>query len=224
MTYKFKNFIHCVQIDGELTLLDEISDRYIFLSVEETDQLKVCMVDDSRTNGVVESLLIAGVLEEGKDVLPFPINQARPKGIDAYAWAHRSEFVDEIVAKFNEMVKATFILWLVIFLLRSKGLRVTLNFIRRMKYNLKIKTSNRFSVSYAAAIFHKVAFLGVGRVRCLEMALSLFIWCVNRGINVDLVIGIQKYDFLSHAWIEYDGKVVADSPAVQEGLCEILRI
>lgn len=37
-------------------------------------------------------------------------------------------------------------------------------------------------------------------------------------------IGVQKYDFLSHAWLEIDGKVVGDDNNIRDHLKVILKI
>lgn len=225
MKYEFGEFVHAVQIESELIVLDEVSDRYLFLSADETQQLNLEMMGGSFLNGVGSKFLELGILKRSDGAQLFPINQQRPLGIDAYAWAHRSEFVEVVSGRLYDNLVATVILLRIILSLRHRGLHFALNMLRHLKKSSAPNSVSDYEAAcYMAGILKNVAPFAFGRVRCLEMALSLSYWCQTRGVSTDFIIGVQKYDFLSHAWVECDGRVIADSPALQLGLCEILRI
>lgn len=59
---------------------------------------------------------------------------------------------------------------------------------------------------------------GIGQPSCLERSLAL--WCLLRrnGIEAELRIGAQANgrEFAAHAWVEWDGIVLNDSPDVRK--------
>jgi Transglutaminase-like superfamily len=59
---------------------------------------------------------------------------------------------------------------------------------------------------------------GIGHPSCLERSLAL--WCLLRrnGIEAELQIGAQTgpKEFTAHAWVEWDGAVLNDSPDVRK--------
>lgn len=53
------------------------------------------------------------------------------------------------------------------------------------------------------------------RARCLQGSVAAA-WLLRlRGVNAELVLGVQKFPFGAHAWVEVDGTVVNDEPDVQ---------
>jgi hypothetical protein len=51
---------------------------------------------------------------------------------------------------------------------------------------------------------------------CLQRSVALASMLRKRGIPADVQIGIRQSPFASHAWVEVDGSVVNDLPAVRE--------
>lgn len=59
---------------------------------------------------------------------------------------------------------------------------------------------------------------GIGQPSCLERSLALW-WLLRRnGIEAELQIGAQTSgkEFAAHAWVEWDGMVLNDSPDVRK--------
>ena len=53
-------------------------------------------------------------------------------------------------------------------------------------------------------------------VACLQRSAAT-VWLLRRfGIPADLVIGVSKFPFKSHAWVEVEGRVVNDRQRVRE--------
>ena len=50
------------------------------------------------------------------------------------------------------------------------------------------------------------------RLDCLPKSLTLFVLLKNR-LPVDLCVGVKKFPFAAHAWVEYGGRIIADAPA-----------
>jgi hypothetical protein len=60
-------------------------------------------------------------------------------------------------------------------------------------------------------------------VPCLQRSVCLLRLLRGNGVAARLVIGYRPVPFLSHAWVEVDGRVVNDSPAYQKLLHVLLR-
>ncbi|WP_263354116.1 lasso peptide biosynthesis B2 protein [Acidicapsa acidisoli] len=54
------------------------------------------------------------------------------------------------------------------------------------------------------------------RVQCLQRSAAAAVVLRRRGWEAEMVIGAQLLPFLSHAWVEIDGRVVNDKPYVTE--------
>jgi Transglutaminase-like superfamily len=67
------------------------------------------------------------------------------------------------------------------------------------------------AVSLAACFYYKP-------VRCLQRSVAATRLLKKTGIKSSLVIGYRPSPFLSHAWVEVDGRVVNDSPVFKERL------
>jgi hypothetical protein len=53
-------------------------------------------------------------------------------------------------------------------------------------------------------------------VLCLQRSAATTILLRRRGIEAEMVIGVQLLPFKSHAWVETEGAVVNDKPYVRE--------
>jgi len=65
------------------------------------------------------------------------------------------------------------------------------------------------AIDAACTIYPKTAM-------CLQRSVVLTRMCRRRGCEVELVTGIQRLPFRSHAWVELDGIPIGDSKKVQE--------
>lgn len=62
-----------------------------------------------------------------------------------------------------------------------------------------------YAVAFGAALFP-------GRAQCLERSLVLYDYLRCRGITAQMRLGIQRYPFMAHAWVEYRGEPINDVP------------
>jgi len=62
------------------------------------------------------------------------------------------------------------------------------------------------------------------RTLCLQRSVATARLLRSRGVHATLVIGCRSEPFLSHAWVEMDGRAINDSPAYQRLLCVLERI
>jgi len=63
------------------------------------------------------------------------------------------------------------------------------------------------------------------RAECLHRSLVLYWLLTKRGFSVELCIGVRKDkgEFSAHAWLEYDGEVLKDSPLVRKVYSPMIR-
>src|SRR5271169_5828526 len=62
------------------------------------------------------------------------------------------------------------------------------------------------------------------RALCLQRSVATARLLRRYGLDASVVIGCRSEPFVSHAWVEIDGRVVNDSPGYQRLLCVLERI
>ena len=62
------------------------------------------------------------------------------------------------------------------------------------------------------------------RALCLQRSVATARLLRGCGLDASVVIGCRSEPFVSHAWVEIDGRVVNDSPGYQRLLCVLERI
>ncbi|MFK3708517.1 lasso peptide biosynthesis B2 protein [Klebsiella sp. NPDC088457] len=225
MRYYFKPHIHHVHINNEVTILDEISDRYILLSEEQSRLLEKHM-KTGEENSLGRELNRAGIIWHHPG-MSLSDSSVSPEGVGLYSWGSNiiepslltiSLYLPEAIARIITVRKR----------LHRYGLhgclqhcRNKLNSISNHDFNDnkqadKAETLGQ-SIKYAAPFLP-------GKVKCLEFSLSLFDMLIARDIKSQLFIGIQRYDFLSHAWLEINNKVISDDENLKTKLTPIISV
>jgi hypothetical protein len=69
----------------------------------------------------------------------------------------------------------------------------------------RVVAAIEYAVAMGAALFP-------GRAQCLERSLVLYDYLRCRGIVAEMRLGIQRYPFMAHAWVEYRGEPINDVP------------
>lgn len=54
------------------------------------------------------------------------------------------------------------------------------------------------------------------RVLCLQRSAALVVLLRHHGYQAEMIIGAQLLPFLSHAWVEVDGRVINDKPYITQ--------
>ncbi|MGS2750591.1 lasso peptide biosynthesis B2 protein [Bacillus zanthoxyli] len=70
----------------------------------------------------------------------------------------------------------------------------------------------------------KVCFWFMGNAQCLHRSLIGFKLLRQDGLPVQLVVGVRKFPFSSHAWVEFENNVINDVQTVKETYTEVFRI
>ena len=72
------------------------------------------------------------------------------------------------------------------------------------------------------AALHRAYFFFPKKIKCLEWSAALILMGLRRNRRCNLIIGVQKYPFLAHAWVEEEGTVIGDRPELSTQLSIIL--
>ncbi|HLJ44374.1 MAG TPA: lasso peptide biosynthesis B2 protein [Bryobacteraceae bacterium] len=88
--------------------------------------------------------------------------------------------------------------------------------VRRRAVAPGMETAVCDAVTLAMCFYYK-------RVLCLQRSTVAARILRRKGIDARLVIGVRPAPFLSHAWVEVDGRTVNDSPVYRERL-QILSV
>lgn len=142
------------------------------------------------------------------------------EGMKDYVWKIRSEYLGKRV-RFRYLVQAYFCLIKMYYVMRRAGLA---GIYRRIK---KLSLKNiRGSVCLDDLVvgLNEASVWFPKRVRCLLWASALVELSIRNGVCCNLVIGVQNYPFLAHAWVEdKDGRVIGDSSELPKELSVIFR-
>lgn len=225
MSYYFKPHVHHVHINNEVTILDEISDRYILLSEEQSRLLEKYM-NTGEENALGTKLNRSGLIwsEPGMSLSD---SSASPEGVGLYSW-DSSVIAPSLFTTLLYLPEAMSRIITVRKRLHLHGLhgclqhcRIRLNAVKKTDFHSDKQTDKAEtfgqSIKYASPFFP-------GKVKCLEFSLSLFDMLIARGIKSQLFIGIQRYDFLSHAWLEINNKVISDDENLKTKLTPIISV
>ena len=72
-------------------------------------------------------------------------------------------------------------------------------------------------------LIDKVCFMFWGNAECLHRSLVGFKILRKQGVSVELVVGVKKFPFSSHAWLELNNEVINDLTSIKDNYIEILR-
>jgi hypothetical protein len=100
--------------------------------------------------------------------------------------------------------------------LRFLGLRRVARLLERLSANALVDASD-------ARVRHWVALVGAAadlqpfKARCLHQCLALSWILRRRGIAVEVVMGVRKFPFAAHVWLECGGEVIQWRAGMPEG-------
>ncbi|MGK0536945.1 lasso peptide biosynthesis B2 protein [Bacillus sp. 'calajunan'] len=86
------------------------------------------------------------------------------------------------------------------------------------------KETNAKEITALLKKIDKVCFWFFGNAQCLHRSLIGFKVLRRQGLPAQLVVGVKKFPFSSHAWIEHENKVINDVQKVKESYVEVFRI
>lgn len=226
MDFTFQPHAHPILIYNQLIILDEKLDTYIILNESQTKTITNGDTACDQYNKIRKELYSLNIITNSTNHSN-SITRASDdyEGIDNYTWGKKRQHARKPF-KLLPTVRAFLDLLQLKVELKLWGLEYCLNKMRLSKENLTKSPASAWHESienYAHEI--RIASLALPfKVKCLESSICTFKHAMRNNKNCSFYIGIQLFDFLSHAWIEVDGKVVADDPHLSRKLPKILTI
>lgn len=219
---------HSVMVDDELIIFDEKNDAFYFLSKDDT---KYVMCKDVNSllplPESVHDLIRMGVIQSGEEGICAASYASKNFGFDEYEWSYARECISKSKLKISLMAFSILTLLLVKALLFTFGFGFILKLVKKSKKHSRCRIDDSSKCSRANLISNHVKisskFLPF-RFQCLEHALVTFFICWVLKVDVNIKIGIQTYNFLSHAWIECEDEVVGDNQELRNKLIVIFNL
>lgn len=217
-----KNDYYAINLDGEMVILDLKSNSFHFLDKEQT----VAMDNYINGSSTFDSKLDDYTFLFDRFLNSSPIVKYNNiEGIDNYSWSDVSHFINKDVQDINIKDKIYIvIIYCILFTGKDYFFKQKINLLKLLKENTKLVNKNLDYVNSAANFIHKVSSKLPFNLKCLENSLILAYFLTFKKYDFNLKIGVQKYDFLSHAWIEVDDIVISDMPDLSHKLAIILTV
>lgn len=226
MAYSFPSHIHTIIMHEQLIILNERDDSYTILSESQTKALVAENFSCNKFREISGTLARMKLIEAGNTKLQkIKTADKNYEGIDNYVWRTNRVAITKNPG-LRVIVRAYMDLALLKIHLARKGLETTFNGMRASKIKFLDTTpphTTTVILDYARAIQAASVFLPF-KVKCLESSICVYNYAMQHGIKCDFFIGVQLFDFLSHAWVEIDGDVVLDDKDLSRKIPTILSI
>lgn len=97
--------------------------------------------------------------------------------------------------------------------------------VKRASGTADIGSAETLRVAHAARWTNTVARHPFTWARCLQRSLALCLWMEDLGMTPALRFGVRKaaQGIDAHAWVEYKGRIINDSPEVHEVFAALAR-
>ena len=211
MPFIFRKHCHpCFTKDGGV-IFDSQNDRYILLSQSETALLQEALLDTqfrkalpSRLNALVEPC-VEGHMQ--------PIATQTANGLHDYIWRYLPADPDSFATR---RPAARFIIWvyLIQILIKWEGIAGTVDFITRHAHFFR-KCFPAMTMDAAGDVIMAASRFSPFRFECLEFAIALRCYAqIHTITDARLFLGIQRFPFMAHAWVEAGEKPVGDDPSL----------
>lgn len=228
MSLRFSKHVHHLLLDGEFVLLDIKADRYYLL--DETDSID--LVDGlvkSKKSDIIAKLVAVNILTNDACDACEKIRsvQTNRTGIGNHEWGATAAYKKSNY-NFHYFLTAVFLLTCTTALMTVFGFAGVIGLCkqipRRTAKHFSQMKSKKEQLEKMASAIHEAGLLLPFRVQCLESSFALFFFSAIIGVRSKLRIGVQRYDFLAHAWIEFDACVIGDMQSLHTELPVIFEI
>lgn len=226
-------------------LLDLKNDRFVLVDSEYTKMLKDVLSSSfikndfgytpnnqvdidheyiGSLNSVLNELRAAGIITKADHKASNATQNYESAGVANLEWRlPRDESVKTTIMQFIYIYYELLVTYFTLKFFGIKGLinkAVTLH----KRQDSQQVNINAFAVLSQLATYlnQTCAFLPF-QTKCLEWAATYQRLAANHGIQCELIIGVQTFPFMSHAWVEYDKTVISDNENLPNELAVILR-
>jgi hypothetical protein len=229
MQFGFAEHVHHLLLVDEYILLDEVRDRYVVLGREWSERLSLILADCESDPDGAAMFLNRGLLHARTGGHQFVSTVSSADfGIDNYEWRSTSRFRSD-QRELRAFPAIAFAIARSYWMLKRHGLHGALQKLRQLKKTAPsrdvVQTAHAIEkAKIAADMVALCARCLPFRHQCLEASLAASMYLLSARVNVDFKIGVQRYDFLAHAWIEVGGQVIGDDPSLPHRMPTLLAI
>lgn len=220
----FKKDIYHVFLDNELILLDIVSDDFIFFDLKESLSIKKFIETNGNFNDNNKSIIFCKQFLEYTKTPPKLLIYNNIKGVDAHSWRDVKFYLKH--PKHRLTIKNKILIIIICFFIfnfKSLNSRIKLFKFLKNKYKNSFNKIDNFANSSNIYIHSVLKFLPY-QAKCLEHSFILGIYLILNGYNCNINFGVQKYNFLSHAWVDLNNVVIGDNPNLSSDIAKILTI
>lgn len=204
MYVAFPECIWHVVANGELILLDATRNQFLLFSKEATGEI-LKAIKGSLPPELVVNFIDQAILVRRK--VPQIINHSYARGLDDFTWSESMRYKTKHYAykpSSSELLLAFTALIGAFITIKTRRLSSILasnsrSMIAQQELSDEVIGREIKSLVHAARLFPS-------KIACLEFSVALRYRLAKRGAYSSLVIGVQKYSFMAHAWLEL-GKV-----------------
>lgn len=222
--------IHFAVDHGEVVVLDVSRDRYSALGPGMSAAVRWAAdphaAEPADAAHHLQRLLAHGILVPASQTERIP-EPAEPRGMTTHRWTpHMSQAaLSGSRATTRQLAFAIAAIARADRAHRRGGTAAVLSWLERRLGRLSPAENPADAPTAQLADAHvRARMLYPRRIECLVGSAALAAHAWSAGIPAVFVIGVQKYPFIAHSWVEHDGRVVNDRSEVSRRLAHILRL
>lgn len=204
---RINNHIRAVVFDDGCILFDPKTDRYILLDEEERNLVVASLDSDQDTEFLYRLEKEKDLLIDGGDNIT--VINAESRQLNDFVWQYRGPKCDPDSGVFDS-IRAFAFLNIVQLSIRAFGIVKTLNILETSWVLSSIPPPH--TLERASGLLFQLSRFSPFRFECLEYVIALFGLAHRKYPNLTFNIGVQRFPFVAHAWLEEDGVPVGDRP------------
>lgn len=245
MFFRLKSYIYATHCDSGIVILDLKRDKYFSLTDEAVDSFIEILSHDfvlkndsykpvsSPENDEEHALhswihyfLEQDFIEQvpNKD-LSKPLRTAHiPGGLADYQWDTKDKLSSFSQSSKMLVTRFLFLLTQVEFILKRKGIQGILNKIEKYKrLHTAYRIPSQEEIQMFSSALDVAGSLYPKKIYCLAWASTFVLMALKKGLECNLVIGVQSPPFYAHAWAQIGDDVINDAAIVKECLSILLK-
>lgn len=176
---------------------------------------------------VLKNMINLGLIKKHAENKPYPVKidiKIDSKGCDkAFFKLPTDTFC--ITKKYNSvaLLKCMWILFKIHRISDKKHFEGIIKFLQNEKSKRQqyVIPSSEELAELSAHLNHASLFY-FKKTKCLEWSAAFVALALTKGWKCNVVVGVANFPFLSHAWVECENSVIADTETLSENLAKIL--
>lgn len=214
----------------DIIILDIEKDQYLILDEKQSEVFEFLIFNEFNESQIsneylnnIENFENMGLITTQYNEFTRRMNlSSLSTGIKDFFWSMQYGNLRKIIT-WKLFFNSFFFLLKTDYLLKYRKFFGLTEYIKKLRKNHK-KNPRHIELKNIVASLDQACFYYFKHVRCLQWSTALTLILIEEGWNASLVIGVQNYAFLSHAWVEIDGNVIGDNLNLPNELSVILKI